>query len=287
MGWFSRRRRDEAARLAPVAQVPPVAAQAQGRFGPRVRLTALEGAPVELTWQLPLRGELHRLMPGPDRPDYSLMLLERPLLFYPTDATNLERVSPERLVEDRRGRRMVEVHALVLTARFVGQQLHPGMVDLPVNVAYVMDQSLAQDESVDPEKIAYAAVGHLTEEREADGATSATSAATPEPETTSTASGGDVVLEVGHEVARLLRQGVADLRGSAVDRLTATVTIDFDNRISGLSGNADGSAPEPTPETFERINAALSRLGSLPPERAVSVLSLSITGDDVTVETSG
>ena len=49
-----------------------------GRFGPKVAITRLDGAPPELEWQLPLNGELYKLLPGPDRPDYSVMVLDRP-----------------------------------------------------------------------------------------------------------------------------------------------------------------------------------------------------------------
>lgn len=281
MGWFSRST-DPAPAAAPATDTPRPAT-AHGTYGPKVRITRFDDGPDELTWQLPVTGELYRLMPGPDRPDYSFMLLERPLLFYPSEGMDVDRVGDERFVEDRRGRRMIEVHALLLTARFVGQQLHPGMVELPVNVAYVLDQSLAQDASVDLAKIAYAAVGYLTEEREeVTDAPPSVDSATAEP--TPGAAGDDLVFEVGRDVAELLRKGVAEKRGSTVERLTATVTIDPAHRISGLTGNADGTAPEPTPETFEWINAALARLASLPPERAVSTLTLHVAGDDVTVD---
>jgi hypothetical protein len=289
MGWFSRS--TEPAPATEASRPETV----HGKYGPKVRITRFDDAPNELTWQLPVAGELYRLMPGPDRPDYSLMLLERPLLFYPPEGFDLDRVGAERRVEDRQGRRMVEVHALVLTARFVGQQLHPGMAELPVNVAYVLDQSLAQDASVDLAKIAYAAVGLLTEERPDPTDPTPSSAepatgepATPEPATPEPASatqGDDLVLEVGRDVAELLRKGIADKRGTEVEQLTATVSIDA-NRISGLTGNADGAAPEPTPETFERINAALARLAPLPPEHALATLTLHVTGEHVSVEST-
>lgn len=280
---------------APAPESPPAptagsSTEELGRYGPRVRITGFEGAPPELTWQLPVRGELYRVMPGADRPDYSLMLLERPLLLYPAAAFDVSRVGQDRLVQDRQGRPMVRVHALVLCARFVGQQLHPGMVDLPVNVAYVIDQSLARDATVDPAKIEYAAVGFLSEgaaeaDRQSDGGDGPAGERAPglsppggEP--------ADLVEHVGHEVAQLLRQGVAEHRGAPVERLQATVSIDAANRISGLTGNADGTAPEPTPGTFERINAALTRLGALPPGRAVSTLTLHVIGPDITVTTT-
>lgn len=280
MGWFSRTSgtaevpgQQQDPPVPPAAPTAEAAAPAQGRYGPRVRITAFEQAPDELTWQLPVRGELYRLMPGADRPDYSLMLLEKPLLFYPPSGFDLGRVPPDSLIEDRKGRRMVQVHALILCARFVGQQLHPGMVDLPVNIAYVIDLSLARDDSVDFAKIEYAAIGFLTEGADAP----AEQPASPQP------TAGQTAEDVGREVARLLRQGIADRRGAPVERLSATITIDGARRISGLTGNADGTAPEPTTETFDRINAALARLAGLPP---LSSLTLQVAGDEISVEST-
>src|SRR5690349_15133933 len=63
-----------------------------GRYGPLVSVTRFDVAAPELEWQLPLNGELYRLMPGSDRPDYSLFVLERPLHFYPPEGFDLARV---------------------------------------------------------------------------------------------------------------------------------------------------------------------------------------------------
>ncbi len=90
-------------------------------------------------------------------------MLERPLHFYPAPGFDVGRVEAEQRVEDRKGRPMVRVHALLVCARFVGQQLHPGMRDLAVNIAYVIDNSLARDAVVDFAKIEVAAVGFLSE----------------------------------------------------------------------------------------------------------------------------
>jgi hypothetical protein len=130
-----------------------------GRYGPLVTVTRFDTAPPELEWQLPLNGELYRLIPGADRPDYSLLVLDRPLHFYPRDGFDLSRVEADQHVQDRKGRTMVRVHALLLCARFVGQQLHPGMTDLSVNLAYVIDNSLARDAEVDFGKIEFAGIG--------------------------------------------------------------------------------------------------------------------------------
>ncbi|WP_185749016.1 hypothetical protein [Humibacillus xanthopallidus] len=219
-------------------------------------ITRFDSAPRELEWQLPLDGELYRLIPGSDRPDYSLLVLERPLHFYPAPGFDLGRVEADQRVEDRKGRPMVRVHALLVCARFVGQQLQPGMRDLAVNIAYVIDNSLARDAVVDFSKIEVAAVGFLSEAH-AGGATSADGQpATAEPAPT--------VDDVVADAARVLRDGVAAHRGRPVGRLSATLVVGADRQLAGLSGNADGEAPVPTPETFEQLNRVLARLNGLP-----------------------
>jgi hypothetical protein len=150
---------------APSAPAAPTAAAPgpMGRYGPLVCVTHFDTAAPELEWQLPLNGELYRLIPGSDRPDYSLLVLDRPLHFYPGESFDLRRVEADQQVQDRKGRTMVRVHALLLCARFVGQQLHPGMTDLAVNLAYVIDNSLARDAEVDFGKIEFAGIGFLSE----------------------------------------------------------------------------------------------------------------------------
>jgi len=244
---------EQAAAESQVAESP------MGRYGPQVSITRFDTAPRELEWQLPLDGELYRHIPGPDRPDYSLLVLERPLHFYPAPGFDVGRVEAEQRVEDRKGRPMVRVHALLVCARFVGQQLHPGMRDLSVNIAYVIDNSLARDAVVDFAKIEVAAVGYLNEGHPGQP--------TPDGNHTVEASvapaHGDVD-DVVADAARVLRDGVAAHRGRPVEQLTATFVVGGDHRLAGLSGNADGEAPVPTPETFERLGAVLARLGRMP-----------------------
>lgn len=285
-----------------------------GRFGPKVVITGLDAPPPELEWQLPLNGELYKLLPGPDRPDYSVMVLERPLLFYPAESFDLGRLEDDQRTEDRRGRPMVRVHALLLCARFVGQQLHPGMTDLAVNLAYVIDNSLARDEVVDFVKIEYAAVGSISEghraaeptvDDAADGSEppviGAESEAGFEPgppdedghsfsdienegiEAGELAEDGPppeiVMSQVTQEAARTLRDGISEQRGAHVENITATLSLDQQHRVTGLSGNADGQPPVPTPETFERLNAVLAGLNDLPANHAVKALTLRVEGN--------
>jgi hypothetical protein len=285
------------------AAAAPQGASPMGRYGPQVSITRFDSAPRELEWQLPLDGELYRLIPGPDRPDYSLLVLERPLHFYPAPGFDLGRVEPEQRVEDRKGRPMVRVHALLVCARFVGQQLQPGMRDLAINIAYVIDNSLARDAVVDFSKIEVAAVGFLDEghARRGDagaagvvGVASEVTAAPAVPVADEHADAGeqggdDAAADAGGaagpalaggeagprpesgrgvdaviaDAARALRDGVAAHRARPVGRLSATLVVGPDHRLVGLSGNADGEAPVPTPGTFEQLNAILAGLGGL------------------------
>jgi len=218
-----------------------------GKYGPLVHLARFDVAAEELTWQLPINGELYRLMRGPDRPDYSLMVLRRPVHFYPIEGFDMKRVDPDQRIPDRKARPMVRVHALVVCARFVGQQLQPGMADLPVHVAYVIDNSLARDEQIDFAKIEFAGSGFLSEghveRREPDARPGA---------------------DVAREAAAILRRGIEERRGSPVDRLSATFSLGEGHRVTGLTGNADGQPPEPTAETFGRLNQVFARFAEHP-----------------------
>ena len=357
MGWLSRSKKPQDAPLtaggaddspggAPVPAAPvepqqqpgePASTTPMGKYGPQVSITHFDTAPDELTWQLPINGELYRVIPGPDRPDYSVMLLERPLHVYPGKDLDLARVDQDLVTQDRRGRTMVRAHAVVVCARFAGQQLGPGMSDLPVNIATVTANSVLKDAQLDFAKISYAAVGFLSEgHREnppqphatgspesAESAESGESgesadqspeqpsesvagpvadtvadtladtvAAAPEPTASGpepTASGPAseatppvlVVSTVCNDVAATLRQGIIDQRGTAVTSVHARLTLDAQHRVSGLSGNADGGPPVPTPETFEKMNASLAKLAQLPPGNDIVGITVRIDGADV------
>jgi hypothetical protein len=265
-----------------------------GRYGPLVAITAFDEGAEELSWQVPVNGELYRLVPGPDRPDYSIMILERALHFYPAPGFDLDRVQPEQRVTDRKGRPMVRVNALVVCARFVGQQLHAGMQDLVVNIAHVLDPSVLTDAAIDLAKLEYAAIGRMSEghvAREPDrdepaagsGQVGASDASSP------AGSMASDVDEAFRRVAEVLRQGVADQRGRPVERLEATLTLDEDHRLAGLSGIADGEPPVPTPGTFEQVNEVLAALREQPVDPPVRRVRLRIEPDavEVQVEPSG
>lgn len=311
MAWLSRARKTSGAEgqdAPPPPQVPsPFGGGAGsvpvGRYGPLVAITSFDEAPIELTWQTPMNGELYRLMPGPDRPDYSVMVLERPIHFYPSERFDVGRVPAPRQVPDRKGRPMVRVDALVVCARFVGQQLHAGMRDLAVNIAYVIDDSLLGDPSLDLAKIEYAAIGFLTEGR-LDPAVPPAPAPAPEPVQVARPEQAPMperAVEAQHgptpdrtmadpvfgAAAQVLREGIEAQRGSRVEHLRATLTLDEEYRVVGLTGNADGTAPVPTHETFDRINTVLAPLWAEPVGAVARVETLTVTvaGEELSWET--
>jgi hypothetical protein len=80
---------------------------------------------------------------------------------------------------------------------------------------------------------------------------------------------------------------VAAQRGAPVDRLTAALTLDAEHRLTGLSGNADGQAPVPTPETFARLGELLARLAGHGEAGHVAAVTVRVDGDAVSHEVTG
>jgi hypothetical protein len=98
----------------------------------------------DLPDQTPFAASLVRRMPGPDRPDYWLAKLAKPLVWeQPTGA-----------------RRQIE--HLIVASRYQGTTVSETMADLPVGIAYVIDESLLDDELLDFSKCHYVAIGTAT-----------------------------------------------------------------------------------------------------------------------------
>ena len=93
--------------------------------------------------------------------------------------------------------------------------------------------------------------------------------------------------DVLDELAWTLRHGIEEQRGAPVHRMTAAVTVDGDHRLTGLSGNADGQAPVPTPDTFARMAEVLGRLADLDGGERVASVTLRVDDDGVSHEVTG
>jgi len=127
---------------------------------PSFVITRLDVGPEEFAAVLPLRARVIRVMPGSDRSDYVLCYLERPIPFHPPAGFDLSRVHPESLTRDEVGDVMA-VQGIVICTRLVGETFRSGMHDLAVNIAYVIDNSLTRDPSVDFGKLEFAAIGFI------------------------------------------------------------------------------------------------------------------------------
>lgn len=106
-----------------------------------LRLRSLDFAKGDRSEEIPLNVTLLYTIPGPDRPDYWLGRLREPFQWVSHSGGSFE------------------VTHLVLATQWESTQMHEGVTSLPVGIAYVIDQSLLQDDELDLEKIRYVATG--------------------------------------------------------------------------------------------------------------------------------
>jgi hypothetical protein len=103
-------------------------------------IESVDYAPEELYEQCPIIVELIRELPGPDRPDYWLGKPKAPIRWL---KENTERY----------------ITYLILAARWEGTRIEPKAKNLPVGIAYVVDESLLNDSKLTFEKCSYVAIG--------------------------------------------------------------------------------------------------------------------------------
>lgn len=134
-----------------------------GRFS----IDRIDVGPDDLEGQLPLLGQLLRFIPGPDRPDYVLVALDRPVRHrtsldaLASSGVDLARIEAPVPLDDHEVE--VRVATLVLAARMVGAQVHQGMVDLAVNIAFVLGAEVLDAEQLDFAVCLPVAVGFITD----------------------------------------------------------------------------------------------------------------------------
>lgn len=104
-------------------------------------LHTIDVGPDDLQRQLPVRATVVRRMTGADRDDYWCARLDTPLKYHLPAEFEGDRAAPAALAEDEDGP-LLWVEHLVVCARLSDTQLHAGMANLAVNVAYVIDPSL-------------------------------------------------------------------------------------------------------------------------------------------------
>jgi len=107
----------------------------------KIEINAIEKGPKELELQLPISAEAIKELPGKDRPDYVLAKLELPILW----------VNKEKGISK-------EIDFVVLCAKFKGQSVSSSMKNMTVAVAYVIDNSIQEDVTLNFKKCKYVAV---------------------------------------------------------------------------------------------------------------------------------
>ncbi|WP_018127417.1 hypothetical protein [Balneola vulgaris] len=110
-----------------------------------IEISNVEKGPKELMLQLPIQAEVVKQLPGKDRPDYFLAKLESPVLW----------------VDKARGINL-EISYMVICSKFKGQKIDNGMKDLKIAIAYVIDDSIINDNLLSLKKLKYVAIGDAT-----------------------------------------------------------------------------------------------------------------------------
>jgi hypothetical protein len=106
----------------------------------KISIGYIDMGPPELFEAVPIRGTVLKVIPGPDRPDYTLVKLDRP-------------------ITGSHGGPEFVVRYLVVAARLMGLQFGPGKRDVPANIAYVIDESVLTHETLEFSKCLPVGVG--------------------------------------------------------------------------------------------------------------------------------
>ena len=106
----------------------------------KIKISSVDYAPSDLYDQIPFEAEIIRRMPGPDRPDYWLAKLTKPLLWLNNGKHN-------------------NITHVILSTRFVGVEMMVGIQDCAFGIAYVVDDSITKDKHLKFRKCEYVAIG--------------------------------------------------------------------------------------------------------------------------------
>ena len=127
----------------------------------------IDVGPDDLLDQLPLLGQVLKVMPGPDRPDYVVAKLNKPIS-YKVSRRELKRAKiryeelPPEVIVWKRSKATITITGLLFIPHFVGANFHHGMVDMPIAIAYVLDPAVFTDEVLNLSKACPVGAGFLT-----------------------------------------------------------------------------------------------------------------------------
>lgn len=131
---------------------------------PRFAIRRLQTGPEELRAQLPITGRTvdRRTNPHGTGEFFYARLDQRLKYRFPRES-NAARSTGQHADRDDRGPFMW-VSAVILSAYTPGQQPHFGMRDFAVDLAYVVDPSLADDSFMDPDRVDYMGVAEIDDD---------------------------------------------------------------------------------------------------------------------------
>ncbi|MDT5092168.1 MAG: hypothetical protein QOH60_1531 [Mycobacterium sp.] len=133
----------------------------------RFVLHTVDVGPQDLPGQLPLRATIVGRLTGIDRDDYWCAHLDAPLKYHLPAGFDRRRTASTALSDDQDGP-LLWVEHLVVCSRQSGTRLRSGMTNLAVNIAYVVDPSLCNEDRLDMRKIDYVAVGEIDDSPASD-----------------------------------------------------------------------------------------------------------------------
>jgi hypothetical protein len=107
-----------------------------------IEIESITKGPKELTYQLPIKAEIQKQIPGKDRPDYYLAELEKPL-FWVDEKQDIN----------------TEVTHLILCTKKKSQSIANDMKAVIVAIAYVIDEAVITEPVLDFKKCKYVATG--------------------------------------------------------------------------------------------------------------------------------
>jgi hypothetical protein len=106
-------------------------------------IRSVDFAPPDLYAQVPFAARLVRQLPGKDRPDYWLALLERPLMY-------------------AAGARQHTINWIVVAPRWKGQVMGPSAGPVALALGYVLNETQVTEPALDISKCTYVAVASAT-----------------------------------------------------------------------------------------------------------------------------
>lgn len=140
-----------------------------GFMSSRLRIDRIDLGPGDLPPQLPAEARLLRQIAGADRPDYFFAVLDEAIA-YRTTLSAMQKLGvdpgaadPQLIKLNDDGTVDLRVFAIAFAARNVGESPHVGMKELPVSLAYVVDNSALRDETLDLSKLIYVAVAFISD----------------------------------------------------------------------------------------------------------------------------